>query len=65
MHQSLNSLPQSLLHHLGAFSRLDTLAELPQVPVALNTLRQSSSGEPYHRSSTPFWRNSGFCTPAC
>ena len=50
MHQSLNSLPQSLLHHLGAFSRLDTLAELPQVPVALNTLRQSSSGEPYHVS---------------
>ena len=48
MHPSLHALPQPLLNHLGAFSRLDTLAELPQVPVSLNTLRHHKNGEPYH-----------------
>ena len=48
MHTSLTPLPQPLLNHLGACSRLDTLAELPQVAVPLNTLRQHKNGDPYH-----------------
>ena len=48
MTQSLLSLPQLLLNHLGATSRLDTLAELRQVTIPLNTLRQHKSGEPHH-----------------
>jgi hypothetical protein len=48
MHSSLNALPQPLLNHLGACSRLDTLSDLPQVTVPLTTLRQHKSGEPYH-----------------
>ena len=52
MHDSLHCLPQHLLHHLGAFSRLETLAELPPISAsaAQSTLHQSSSGEPYHVS---------------
>ena len=48
MHTSLNTLPKPLLNNLGAYSRLDTLTELPQVAIPLNTLRQHKSGEPYH-----------------
>ena len=48
MHQLLNNFSEPLLKLLGGFSRLDTLAELPQVAVPLNTLRQHKSGEPYH-----------------
>ena len=46
--QCLRSLPQPLLHHLGATSRLDTLAALPQVAIPLATLRQHTQGESYH-----------------
>lgn len=48
MYPSLHALPFMLLNHLGAYSRLDTLAELPQVAVPLNTLRQHKNGEPHH-----------------
>jgi hypothetical protein len=48
MHPSLNPLPQLLMNHVGACSRLETLTELPQVTVSLSTLRQHKSGEPYH-----------------
>jgi hypothetical protein len=48
MHTSLTPLPQPLLNHLGASSRLDTLAELQQITVPLSNLRQNKSGEPYH-----------------
>lgn len=48
MNKNLSAPSPLLLNHLGACSRLDTLAELPQVTVPLNTLRQHKSGEPYH-----------------
>ena len=48
MHSNLRPLPPPLLNHLGACSRLDTLTELPQAALSLNTLRQHKSGEPYH-----------------
>jgi hypothetical protein len=53
MHTSLNPLPQQLLNHLGACSRLETLAELPQVTTSLSALRQHKSGEPYHVAINP------------
>ena len=48
MHPSLNPLPQLLMNHVGACSRLETLSDLPQVTVPLSTLRQHKSGDPYH-----------------
>jgi hypothetical protein len=49
MHQSLSPLPQALLAHLGAYSRLNTLIELPQVAsVSLGALCQHTSTDPYH-----------------
>ncbi len=47
MHPSLNPLPRPLLNHLGAYSRLHTLMELPQVTVPLDVMRQQKKGEPY------------------
>jgi hypothetical protein len=48
MHTKLNPLPTHLITCLGATSRLDYLAESPQVTVELNALRQHKNGEPYH-----------------
>ncbi|XVJ69655.1 MAG: hypothetical protein HEQ39_08370 [Rhizobacter sp.] len=48
MHASLKALPITLLNHLGACSRLDTLIESPQVTVPSSTLRQHQRSEPYH-----------------
>lgn len=48
MQFSLNSLPEPLLNHLGASSRLETLAELPQVTTPLSALRQQKNGDLYH-----------------
>jgi hypothetical protein len=50
MHTRLIPLPQLLLNHLGACSRLETLTELSQVPVPLSTLRQHKNGEQHHFS---------------
>jgi hypothetical protein len=53
MHSNLSSLPDILLNHLGAYSRLDILARLPQLVAAdvkTEALRQSKNGEPYHVS---------------
>jgi hypothetical protein len=53
MTQSLLSLPQSLLNHLGASSRLDTLSDLPQLPVPLNILRRHKGADLYHVAINP------------
>lgn len=53
MHPALAPLPTKLLNHIGAFSRLETLAELPQVDLPLNTLRQHKNGDPYHVAIDP------------
>ena len=45
---NLSTVPQPLLNHLGARSRLDTLAELPQVATRLDALRQHKNSQPYH-----------------
>jgi hypothetical protein len=53
MHPSLNTLPQQLLNHLGACSRLDTLAELQQLTVPLSTLREHENANLYHVAIAP------------
>lgn len=51
MHTSLYTLPQPLLNHLGACSRLDSIAGIRQINMQLSFLRQHNSGEPYHVSN--------------
>jgi len=48
MNTSLYALPQLLVNHLGACSRLDSLAALPYIEVPLSILRQQKNDEPYH-----------------
>jgi hypothetical protein len=48
MNKNLSALSPLLLNHLGACSRLDTLAEMPGVTIPLSTLRQYENGELYH-----------------
>jgi hypothetical protein len=53
MNQNLSPLPELLLSHLGACSRLDTLTALPLVTVPLSTLRQHKGTDPYHVAINP------------
>lgn len=48
MHLKLNTLPPTLLAHLGAYSTLETLAQFPQFALPLSDLRQHKGGESYH-----------------
>lgn len=48
MHSSLAFIPEPLLQHLGAYSRLDDLISVPQITIPLHDLRQHKGSEPYH-----------------